>query len=888
MQNFATPMMKQYAEIKERYQDCLLLFRMGDFYELFLDDATIGAKVLNITLTSKPIGKDQRIPMAGVPYHAVDSYLSKLVKAGYKVAICEQLSPPNKYGLVERDVIRVVTPGTQLNEHALEKKENNYIVSLYFDNQKVSIAIADISTGFFAVTEKEYDDLAVTVKEEFAKIKPIECILSEPDYNNFELLKILRTETNLNIFLFNEFDQFAENAKKILLNQFEVSTLAGFSLEDNHLSQKAAAGLLGYLKETQKNSITHIKKIKSYSPDEYLVLDRSTMINLELFSTIREHDTKGSLLNVLDQTITAMGGRLLKEWLAKPLKDKEKIEERYDAVSELLNNPILKNEYLEALKKVADIERILSRISVGLGNGRDLINSKSTLTHVLEIKKKLTDHKASMLQDLEKQIDSKLQDLIILIENSIIEEPPIDTKIGGMIKTGVSNQLDELRTMVNNSKDWIKDLEKTERERTGISTLKVKFNKVFGFYIEVSKAQALNVPDNYLRKQTLVNGERFITKELKEKEELILSAQEKMCDLEFKLFTEICQKIIDKTAVIQQASLSIATFDCLLNFACLAEKNSYTRPKLVYSGELKIKNGRHPVVEKLLEDKQFVPNDLNLDNLHAQMLLITGPNMAGKSVFIRQVALIVLIAQIGCFIPADSAYITVVDRIFVRSGASDVITSGLSTFMVEMVETAYILNHATENSLIVMDEIGRGTSTYDGISIAWAIAEYLVKNYKKTPKTLFATHYHELQQLEEVHPKNIRNFSMAVAEDNGTPIFLYKVTEGAASHSFGVAVAKLAGVPSEVIKTAEQKLNILEKQPANQEIPTPKTSVIPRPPTPIVNDQIIFEHLLYKDLENVDIANMTPLDALNKLADLKEKSKIIKEESITPTFLKAD
>lgn len=879
MENFATPMMKQYKEIKDRYLDCLLMFRMGDFYELFLEDANIGAQILNITLTSKPVGKDNRIPMAGVPYHAVDNYINKLVKAGYKVAICEQLSPPNKYGLVERDVIRIITPGTQLSEQALDKKENNFIISIILDEKKkmFGIATADISTGYFSVTEKKYDELETTIKEQLARINPVECILSETDYNNFELLKVLNSEKNLNIYLFQNFSEYQDNAKKVLTKQFNVKTLAAFSIEDKLTSQQAAAGLLGYLQETQKTGITHMRKIVSDSDDEFVTLDKSTMINLELFSTIREHDTKGSLLNVLDHTQTAMGGRLLKEWLSKPLKSKEKIEERFDAIDEIsINNE--KENYKELLKQIPDIERTLSRLAVGLGNARDLLNFKNSLINILGIKTKLKSYKKiALLYELEKSISKDLERMVTYLDQSISDEPPIDVRIGGMIKTGNSSKVDELRKMVNNSKDWIKELEQAERERSGIQTLKIRFNKVFGFYIEISKNQAINAPENYLRKQTLVNGERFITKELKEKEELILSAQEKLCDLEFKLFTEICEKVVSETEIILQASYAIAELDCLVNFAYLAEMNNYIRPTLLYSGEIRIKNGRHPVVETLIDQNQFVPNDLDLSNKDSQLLLITGPNMAGKSVFIRQVAVIVLMAQIGCFVPAEQAFISIVDRIFVRSGASDVITSGLSTFMVEMVETAYILNHTTENSLIIMDEIGRGTSTYDGISIAWAIAEFLVTNFKKTPKTLFATHYHELQELENVFPSQIKNYSMAVAQKNDSPVFLYTVIEGAASHSYGVAVAKLAGVPDQVIKTAEEKLQTLEN-----------VSVVDLPREALAKwgDQTIFEHLLFKELDNVDIAQMTPLDALNKLAELKEKTRIIKDQ--TTNYLKKD
>lgn len=870
-------MMQQYEKIKNQYADCLLFFRMGDFYELFLDDALIGVKVLNITLTSKVVSKNNRIPMAGVPYHAVEGYITKLVKAGYKVAICEQLSPPNKAGLVERDVIRIVTPGTLLSENALEKKENNYVMSVQIDSQTetFAVAFADVSTGFLGVLEKPYRNLQTELTEALSKINPSECILDPNTYENYELLSILKSQKNLNTYSFSTYSEFSDNAKSFLKKHFKVSTLASFSIDNKALCCKSTAGLLGYLQYTQKTSLSHIKKISFLSDNSFMNLDRSTMINLELFSTIREHDTRGSLLSVLDQTQTAMGGRLLKEWLIKPLVNKSQIDNRLDAIETLLKT---RNNFDEVLKQIPDIERILSRISLGLGNARDLVNIKNALEQALKIKKDLNNFPTTLLKNLSKEIKSEILQLISLINKTIVDEPPIDTKIGGMIRSGISEKLDELKVVVGDSELWLAELEKQEKEKTGITSLKVRYNKVFGFYIEVSKSYTHLVPDNYLRKQTLVNGERFITSELKVKEDLILSAEEKICSEEWRIFNEVCNQVVSKTETIQKAANAIAVVDCLLGFAVLSQTNRYVRPKILHSGEIKIKNGRHPVVEKLLEIDQFVPNPVDLDNISQTLLLITGPNMAGKSVYIRQVALIVLMAQIGCFVPADLAYISLVDRIFVRSGASDVITSGLSTFMVEMVETAFILNNATENSLIVMDEIGRGTSTYDGISIAWAVAEYLATHFKKSPKTLFATHYHELQMLEQAFPKKIKNYSMAIAENEGTPVFLYTVIAGAASHSFGVAVASLAGVPEEVINTAKNKLSELEMKvhDLSSEHKMTESQI-----TDSLEDQRIFEHLLTKELEKIDIALMRPLDALNKLAELKDKVKIIKEEMET-------
>lgn len=865
-------MMKQYREIKKQYQDCLLFFRMGDFYELFLEDAYTGAKVLDITLTSRPKGKDGRIPMAGVPYHAVDSYLAKLVKNGYKVAICEQVSEPNKYGIVDREVVRVVTPGTVLDEKSLERKENNFILSLTTENDILAFSYADLSTGYFATHETQFQNLAQTIQDELSKISPRECILPEHLYNDPEILKILKAEQNINIYPFADWDIYADQAENHLKKHFQVATLASFGIEQNTLGVKTAAALLGYLKTTQKNTLSHIKKITNAASEDYLVLDRSSIINLELFSTIRDHDTKGSLLSVLDQTKTPMGGRLLKAWIKKPLIEKKQIEKRLDAVAELTQDTDFAHNISLLLEQIPDIERTLSRLSLMIGNARDVIHLKNSLKAVLFVKDVLKLSQTPLLKQLYNNISSDLSEVINLIEKTIQDEPPLDLKAGGIIKDSVSKELDSLRKTVGGSKDWIQELELSEREKTGIGSLKVRFNKVFGFYIEISKANLSLVPDYYIRKQTLVNGERFITPELKKHEEIILTAEEKINALEYSLFMETLSHILQYTEKIQEAASCVAILDCLHTFSQISLAHDYTRPKFLYSGEIRITGGRHPVVETLLEEHQFVPNDLCLDTISQSLLLITGPNMAGKSVFIRQTALIVLMAQIGCFVPAQKAHLTIVDRIFVRSGASDVITSGLSTFMVEMVETAHILHHATKNSLIVMDEIGRGTSTYDGISIAWAVAEYLVTHFKTPPKTLFATHYHELQTLEDHYPKKIRNYHMAVADEKGSPIFLHTILPGGASHSFGVAVAKLAGIPDPVIEKAYHILKNMENK--DIEVSENPQKLFSEPSS----DQIV-DHIIHKEIESLDISTMTPLEALNRLAELKEKIKLFKQES---------
>jgi len=868
-------MMKQYMDIKAQYPDCLLFFRLGDFYELFMDDAKIGAEVLDITLTARDRGRDGKIPMAGVPFHAVDSYLSKLVKAGYKVAICEQVTEPDGSGLVEREVVRIVTPGTVLEEGSLEKKENNYLITLTFDDYNFALAAADVSTGFFQTYQIERGDLEQLLVNELARLNPSECILSLHLYNQPKILKILKTLKNLNVFLFQDWVEHAQNAEENLKKHFGVVTLEGFGVGDKPLAQKAAAALLGYLKHTQKDKVDHIRELSNFSSSEYLELDRSTIVNLELFSTIREGNKKGSLIHLLDKTKTSMGGRMLRQWLLKPLINKEHIEGRLDSVSEFLTKRTKRYEMEEVLLRVVDIERLISRLSVGIGNARDLVNLKFSLEEVKKVKNLLRDNfESGLLNSLANNISSELENVIKIVNESIVEEPPIDVKNGGMIKQGVDSSLDEIKESIKDSKRWIQELESKERDRTGINSLKVKFNQVFGYYIEITKSNLESVPDDYYRKQTLVNAERFITPELKHHEEIILTAEEKIKDLEYKLFLETVHKVLEFTIEIQQASKSIAGIDCLISFALLAEQNIYCRPEIAESGELKIINGRHPVVEKLLEEKEFVPNDSELNETDKQLLIITGPNMAGKSVYIRQTALITLMAQMGSYVPAGSALISIVDRIFVRSGAADVITAGLSTFMVEMVETAHILNNATSKSLIIMDEIGRGTSTYDGVSIAWAVAEYLVSNTKISPKTMFATHYHELQKLEDEYPEKVKNFQVSAIEQNGELTFLHKVVPGGASHSYGIAVANLAGVPKEVTEKAMKVLSSLETRDFDFEDWLEGGNVTESKKKLQINKMSEEKNIsLIKDLKNINPDKLSPLEALNFLSNLIKKAK---------------
>lgn len=857
-QQFTTPMMKQYEGIKKEYQDCLLFYRMGDFYELFLEDAHIGAKILDITLTSRAKGKDGRIPMAGVPYHAVDPYLHKLVKAGHKVAICEQVSEPNKKGIIDRQVVRVVTPGTILDQKALNQKENNFIISLIVNDTTLAIAACDISTGQFMVLERDASNLAQTIRDECGTIQPSECILSEEDYHNPMLIKLLRQERTINVTCFKKWNEVTKKPDHYVKEHFKIASLESFGIEKKSLSVHAAAALLGFLKETQKDQVRHITSIHTLQTQDHLTMDRSTINNLELFNTLRDNDDTATLIGVMDKTKTAMGARLLRRWMKKPLVDTQHITDRYDAVDELITNKDMFTFLGSAMSDITDIERLLSRVSVGLGNARDIVTMSQSIRRILHIKEYVsTNATSSLLTKQNDSIDDGLQQLTHLIDATLVTEPPISIREGGMIQSGINTRLDELRSHIGGNKEWIANLEMTERKRTSISSLKVRYNRVFGFYIEISHANKHLVPDNYIRKQTLVNGERYITPELKHYEELILTAQHEIYELEYQLFSSLVLTVIKETTRIQQSCMSISIIDCIYSFADIALTFRYTRPVMSDTDQLDIVDGRHPVVERLLTDSQFVPNSVTLNSKHNQLLLITGPNMAGKSVFIRQVALLVLMAQMGSFIPATRATMSIVDRLFVRSGASDVITQGLSTFMVEMVETAYILNHATRQSLIVMDEIGRGTSTYDGISIAWAIAEYLVTHEKNPAKTLFATHYHELQQLEHIYPKSIKNYHMEVIQEEETPIFLHTLQPGGASASFGIAVAKLAGIPETVINKAETLLHTLEQ--------THRTNNKERDTTNQSRELSLTE----KTIKTLDLQNTTPLQALTLLSDLQ-------------------
>ncbi len=863
MTEFSTPMMQQYTELKNKYSDCILLFRLGDFYEMFMDDAKLGSDILDITLTSRDRGKDGRVPMCGVPFHALDAYLFKLVRAGYKVAICEQLTAPIKgEKLVERDVVRIVTPGTILDESSLEKKENNFIVGINVFGDIVGVAVADVSTGVFEVSQFPLSHISQVIVNELAKFNPTECVLPVNLYNDAGILKGLKVHRNLNIFPFIDWEKFSNDSNSFLVKHFGVKSLDSFGIEKMLVAQKAAAGLLGYLKYTQKDRVSHIKKISVSSDIDHLSLDRSTIMNLELFSTIREGNKNGSVINFLDNTHTSMGGRLLRNWLLKPLNNKELLEQRYDALEVLIKDFSSRETLKNILTEISDIERITSRLATGIGSPKDVMGLKSSLGKTEEILEELQKFDDVLLQNLQKSISKECLNLSKYISTVLVEDPPFDPKSGNLVNAGVDKEIDNLKAKIKSSKDFIATLEIQEKNRTGINSLKVKFNQVFGYYIEISKSNLHLAPKDYIRKQTLVNAERFITPDLKVHEEIILTAEETMKEMEYKKFLEVVSYILDFTREIQVTAHAVAELDCLINFSEISLNGNYVRPEIIDTGEIKIVNGKHPVVEKNVESGTYIPNDTYLNSTDHQLLIITGPNMAGKSVYIRQVALLVLLAQMGCFIPATSAQISLVDKIFVRSGASDVITMGLSTFMVEMIETANILNNATSESLIVMDEIGRGTSTYDGISIAWSVAEHLVNNGKISPKTLFATHYHELQDLEEEYPDKIKNYQVAVEENEGDPVFLHKVKPGAAAHSFGIAVAKLAGVPPEVCARATKILSELQERShlVAQENETSKKSEAPK-----VSSEIV------QLLNSLDITNTTPIEALNILDGLKRK-----------------
>ena len=860
-----SPMMQQYMNIKEEYQDCILFFRLGDFYEMFFDDAITASRELELTLTGKNCGLEERAPMCGVPFHSADTYIARLVEKGYKVAIGEQMEDPSQVkGIVRREVIRVVTPGTVISQNMLKETENNYLASVFCDGEKMGLSYCDVSTGEIYAANIPSHDSFETLLNELVKINASEILINEDAPLDMEEIRL-----NTNAY-FNQMkaDYYKERVSEdAILRQFKVKALLGIGLEEGSAAFYALGALLQYLHETQKNSLEHITWLQLYEMGTLMSLDKSTIKNLELTETLFEKKVQGSLLGVLDKTSTAMGGRKLKQWLKEPLNNVADINDRLDAVEALTDDFLICNNIKTNLKQIYDFERLSGRIACGNANGKDLIALRNSCYVLPEIKQDLADQDSSLLQQLNDDIHD-LREVYELINNAIVDEPPFAVKEGGVIKEGYSAELDELKDSIKDAQLWIAQLEGKERERTGIKNLKVGFNKVFGYYLEITKSYYDMIPENYIRKQTLTNAERFITPELKEMESLVLNAETKINLMEYELFTDVRNQIQAHIREIQKTSAAVSALDVLISFAEVSQHNNYVKPVVDHSDEIRIEKGRHPVVEHTIRNGIFVSNDIYIDRDKDSLLLITGPNMAGKSTYMRQTAIIVLMAQAGCFVPADSAHIGIVDRIFTRIGASDNLAQGQSTFFVEMSELAYILNSATEKSLIILDEIGRGTSTYDGLSIAWAAAEHLCNN-KKQVRTLFATHYHEMTSLEG-HMPGLRNLNVDVAEENGNVVFLHKIVEGSADRSYGIHVAKLAGVPESLLERASQKLEELEQGQEAVELVKPaenaklcvqeeeQISFFGFAPNPVV-----------ERLKAIDLMNLTPSEAFRILEELK-------------------
>ena len=865
-----SPMMQRYLETKEKYKDCILFYRLGDFYEMFFDDAITASRELEITLTGKDCGQAERAPMAGVPHHAAEIYAAKLIEKGYKVAICEQLEDPKTAkGIVERGVIRILTPGTIVESNLLEEKKNNYIMSICKSGIYFGISVCDISTGeFYSAEIKEENNFSILL-DEIARFSPSEIIVNSMMFDCKEEIDKIRERFSLYISKFNDkyFTDEVGNLQldyNIIENKKEVS-----NLKDRVLAVKSINAMLEYLNETQMTSLEHINTISIYNLSRYMSLDVNARRNLEITEKMRDKSKKGTLLWVLDKTSTSMGGRLLRRWLNDPLLDVAEIQERLFSVKELKDNMILRSDITEILKKVYDIERLAGKMAYGNANARDMITLKNSLEKLPEVKKVLSQCNSLKLKELYNELD-ELKDIYELIDKSIIEDPPMTIKEGGIIKLGYDEEIDKLKTATTQGKNWIIKLEAEEKEKTGIKTLKIGYNKVFGYYIEVSKSFIKQVPDRFVRKQTLTNGERYITEELKNLENQILGAEDKVINLEYNEFVKIREQIATNIKRLQRTSMVISTLDVLVSFAQVAEDMNYCMPAVKNDGIINIKEGRHPVIEKMLGNGSFIPNDTYLDKNENRLAIITGPNMAGKSTYMRQVALIALMAQIGSFVPATEAQIGVVDKIFTRVGASDDLSMGQSTFMVEMMEVATILKEATENSLVILDEIGRGTSTYDGLSIAWAVAEYIADKEKCGAKTLFATHYHELIELAD-KIEGVKNYSIAVKEKGEDIIFLRKIVDGGTDESYGIHVARLAGVPKNVTQRANEILRTLERK-----------SMLSNKKPEKENKKVVegqFDMFNYKlaeiahEIDKINLNELTPIDALNTLVKIKEKMK---------------
>ena len=859
MEEQLTPMMQKYLETKNEYKDCILFYRLGDFYEMFFEDALTASRELEITLTGKNCGQEEKAPMCGVPYHAVEGYLNRLVAKGYKVAICEQVEDPKTTkGIVKREVVRIVTPGTNLDTQALDETKNNYIMCIVYIADRYGVSVADISTGDYFVTE--IPDSAKLL-DEIYRFSPSEIICNEAFYMSGVDMDGMKDRLGITIYSLESWYFDDEVCRKKLLEHFEVSSFAGLGLADYDCGIISAGALLQYLLETQKNSLSNLTHITPYAAGKFMMIDSSTRRNLELCETLREKQKRGSLLWVLDKTKTAMGARTLRKYVEQPLIDKTEIIRRLDAVQELKEQAISREEIREYLSPVYDLERLITKIAYGSANPRDLTAFRSSLEMLPALLYILQEMKAELLKDLAVDLDP-LEDLCILVKKAIREDPPIAMKEGNIINDGYNEEVDKLRRAKSDGKDWLAKLENDEREKTGIKNLKIKYNKVFGYYLEVTNSYKEMVPEYYTRKQTLANAERYITPELKELEDMILGAEDKLYALEYELYSEVRDLIASQIERIQKTAKAVAALDAFASLALVAERNNYVRPKINEKGVIDIKEGRHPVVERMIPNEMFISNDTYLDDKKHRISIITGPNMAGKSTYMRQTALIALMAQIGSFVPAKSARIGVVDRIFTRIGASDDLAGGQSTFMVEMTEVSEILHQATPRSLLILDEIGRGTSTFDGMSIARAVLEFCADPKKLGAKTLFATHYHELTELEGILP-GVKNYSISIKKRGDELIFLRKIVPGGADRSYGIEVAKLAGLPNEVVKRANVILKELEQGGAYQ--------AKPREETEQVSLDAIGEAEVLAAIRRAQPDTMSPIEAMQLLYELKQK-----------------
>jgi len=869
-----SPMMQEYVKKKEQYKDCILFYRLGDFYEMFFQDALTVTKELELTLTGKDCGLEERAPMCGVPFHAAETYINRLIEKGYKVAICEQVEDPKKArGLVKREVIRVVTPGTTLDAASLDESRNNYLMSVVATEGGFGCAIADITTGDCFLTEV---DKPQKLLDEINKFVPAEIICNDAFFMSGVDTDDLKNRLGICVFPLDAWYFDDGLCKRTLMEHFHVNALEGLGIQDYDSGVIASGALFLYLQETQKSALSHMAGIRPYAAEKYMLIDSSSRRNLELVETLREKNKRGSLLWVLDKTKTAMGARTLRSYVEQPLIDAEEINERLEALEELNQSPMLRDEIREYLNPIYDLERLISRISYQSANPRDLTAFSSSLEMLPYIRQIIKDFKSPLLTKICEDMDP-LEDIAELIRSAIVEEPPLAQKDGGIIREGYNSDVDKFRRSRTDGKKWLTELEAREKERTGIKNLKIKYNRVFGYSLEVTNSFKNLVPENYIRKQTLTNAERYITQELKDLEDLILGAEDKLYALEYELFCEVRDKVGAEVVRIQKTAKAVAALDVFASLALVAQRNNYVRPKINENGVLDIKDGRHPVVEQMIENDMFIANDTYLDNQKKRISIITGPNMAGKSTYMRQTALIVLMAQIGSFVPAEKANIGIVDRIFTRVGASDDLASGQSTFMVEMTEVANILRNATSRSLLILDEIGRGTSTFDGLAIAWAVIEHISDTKLCGAKTLFATHYHELTELEG-KISGVNNYCIAVKEKGDDIVFLRKIVKGGADKSYGIQVARLAGVPDPVIRRAKELVEELSDADITAAV---KDLTAPKKKQKIVYDQVdmaqmslfdtVQDNDIVEEIKNLDMSHLTPMEAMNILYNLQNK-----------------